>query len=475
MAPTIDQMISVLSQQQAAADRRRKAATERGRAILAQAEAEGRDYLSAYEDAQMDSVLGERDSAQRQVEDFKGQLARFRAAQAEADEQWRLQNESHDTGVRAPGYGAAHRLARDDAAAELDDGPAPWTRQSDGRRAAVGRGQSFADHEVVREQAERMAASERPITEAHSGLGSLLRSMSTTSGSAIVPTLWSSRIIDRARNAAQVLAAGTEIVPMDSKVVQIGRLTTDPASAFRTEGSTITASDPAFDSVTLTATSLTCLTVASMEFLQDAINADQTIEEAIGKSMGLALDLNCIYGSITTGSEGVNLPSPPAPRGILGNLLANLPANVLGGLTNGTAITAAAPWQEVLAAIYQVRRSNEVPNALLWPVRLQQGYANRYDTLNQPLRQPDDVAQMNKLSTNQLASGMTVGTGTNMADLVVGDFTKAILGQRLDFQIRVLTERYADAGQVGIVSYWRGDFQLARPGAFAFFRYLAGA
>ena len=115
-----------------------------------------------------------------------------------------------------------------------------------------------------------------------------------------------------------------------------------------------------------------------------------------------------------------------------------------------------------------------MPNALLWPVRLQQGFAQRYDTLNQPLRQPDDVASILKLSTNQLASGMTQGTGTNMCDLVAGDFTKAILGQRMDFSARVLTERYADNGQVGILSYWRGDFQLARPGAFCFYRYLAG-
>ncbi len=72
------------------------------------------------------------------------------------------------------------------------------------------------------------------------------------------------------------------------------RLTTDPTAAFRTEGSAITASDPVFDSVQLTATSLTCLTVASMEFLQDAVNADSVIEEATAKSMALTLDLNLL-------------------------------------------------------------------------------------------------------------------------------------------------------------------------------------
>src|SRR5258707_5671871 len=102
----------------------------------------------------------------------------------------------------------------------------------------------------------------------------------------------------------------------------MGRLTTDPAAAFRAEGSAITPADPVFDSVQLTATSLTCLTVASLEFMQDAVNADATIEEAIAKSMALALDLNCIYGGITTRAEGVSPANPPNLLGILAEPLA---------------------------------------------------------------------------------------------------------------------------------------------------------
>jgi len=419
-------------------------------------------------------VLANRE-ARGELTAASGALNEIRAAAADDAVMTARSAEQYPSGAPSPaGRESAHDIGRGRTAAALPGGESPWLRSSDGRRAALARGQSWRDHEVVAEYAARAAAQERPVLETYGGIGQLVRAMTTSSGSAIVPTLWSSRIIDRARNLAQVLAAGCEVVPMDSKVLQIGRLTTDVAAAFRAEGSAITPADPVFDSAQLTATSLTCLTVASLEFMQDAVNADATIEEAIAKSMALALDLNCIYGGITTGAEGVSLATPPNVRGILANLLANLAGNVLGSGTNGTAITAATPWNEVLATIYQVRRGNEVPNALLWPVRLQQGFAQRYDTLNQPLRQPDDVASIMKLSTNQLASGMTQGTGTNMCDLVAGDFTKAILGQRMDFAIRVLTERFADNGQIAILSYWRGDFQLARPGAFCFYRYLAG-
>ena len=65
---------------------------------------------------------------------------------------------------------------------------------------------------------------------------------------------------------------------------------------------------------------------------------------------------------------------------------------------------------------------------------------------------------------------------TNRAtDLFVGDWSKLLIGQRLQLTIQVLTERYADNGQIGIVAHWRGDGQPARPAAFAVYRAIQGA
>jgi HK97 family phage major capsid protein len=61
-----------------------------------------------------------------------------------------------------------------------------------------------------------------------------------------------------------------------------------------------------------------------------------------------------------------------------------------------------------------------------------------------------------------------------MADLFVGDFAQLIIGQRLGLQVQALTERYAELGQIGIIAHWRGDIGLARPRAFAVYRYLKG-
>jgi HK97 family phage major capsid protein len=64
---------------------------------------------------------------------------------------------------------------------------------------------------------------------------------------------------------------------------------------------------------------------------------------------------------------------------------------------------------------------------------------------------------------------------TNIAtDIVAGDFRQVLIGQRLDITVQVLTERYAELGQVGILSTFRGDVALARPRSMAVYRYIGG-
>src|SRR5262249_46454862 len=166
------------------------------------------------------------------------------------------------------------------AARPRPDLPGRFVRRSDGRPAALERGQRFADHPVVAEAITAQAERDRHVIGMHGGLGSLFRTISTTTGSAVVPQVWAADVIDRARNLAAVTRAGAQIVPMDAKTVQIGRLTADPATGFRAEGSTITASDPTFDQLTLTATTLSCLVIGTLEWFQDVTpggGADQLV------------------------------------------------------------------------------------------------------------------------------------------------------------------------------------------------------
>ena len=423
-----------------------------------------------------------RDLADARTEQRKAEGALEAARDFNRDEAAWLQraNTTHRVEFREPGQPGGQQYA-------LTGGqPAPAPGDPDlivyregpnaGRPATVARGQSIASHPVVEQMAAANAVRDQAVISTYGGVGQMVRALATTgTGSALVPTVWSAQIIDRARQLAAVMQAGAETVPMDARTVIIGRLTGDPQATWRAEGSPITASDPALDSVTLVAKTLSALVVTSMEYLQDVTGVDALLTESISKQMALAIDYAALFGGVTAGSEGVNQPSPPSPVGILANLLANAPSSVLGGATNGTAITPATPWNEVLDTLLTPTDYNEVPNAILWNSKMARKLAKSYDSLGQPLRQPDALANVDQYVTNQIPS-FSAGTMSNIAtDVFAGDFRQVIIGQRLDIQLEMLTERYAEMGQVAFVAHFRGDVQLARPRAMCVYRYLGGS
>ena len=442
---------------------------ERARAgiqsILDQAERDGQKNLSVVDDQRCEAFFAEVDQAKREQAEAESALAKAQAIKAEDDA---YDRQSH---IRIP-TNAGRPVASDE--------PQEWQRTNDGRIATVARNQRFADHEVVRDQITRDYDRDQAIIGAHGDFGHFVRSMTTSGTSAIVPTVWSADVIDRARNAAVVFQAGAQSVPMDAKTVQIGRLTGDPAPAFKSEGSPVTAGDMTFDYVQLVATSLTALVVTSLEFLQDAPSASTLIMDALGKSMALEIDKAALFGQLGatgTNDEGAAYGlASPYPKGILKNLGDNAPGNIIGSFpTNGTAQTVATPWTELLAVYYKPLRGNEKVTAIVSNVALQQQYAGMQDSTYQPLRLPTPLANTPWLVTNAIPS-FTRGTMTSRAtDVFAGDFSQVLIGQRLGLTIRVLTERYAENGQVGLLAYWRGDVQVARPAALAVYRGLQGA
>lgn len=438
----------------------RKSVEARTRAILERAEAEKRE-LTAQEATDFDKGCAEMTAMSVRVREIIADI-----------ESERSMSES----LAALGLGGPQASSRSGGATVEDR--ASWIRE-DGRPAVVGPSQRFVEHPVVAEYAQRNAAVDQAVISAHGGLAHLIRALSTTGASAVIPTAWAGDIIDRARNYAAVLDAGAQIVPMNTKTLQIGRLTGDPTARFRTEGSAITPADPTFDNVTLTATTMSALVVANMEWFQDSDNASDVVVDAVAQAIGRELDLVAFYGGLTSGAEvgatGLNrsFAAPNPTSGILAGLLAQAPSSVLGGQTNGTTQTAATPWNEIIDTVMTPADYNETANALIWSPRMARRYAQQYDTTYQPLRRPTILDKVSIVETNQIPSNMTQGTSTtNMTDVFAGDFTKLLIGQRMGISIQILTERYAENGQIGFLAHWRGDVQMARPRAFACYRYL---
>lgn len=114
--------------------------------------------------------------------------------------------------------------------------------------------------------------------------------------------------------------------------------------------------------------------------------------------------------------------------------------------------TTASYWREVQQTIFQPQQFNEEPNAILWNAKLLRQYVDAYDTTNQPLMMPQNIAELARFTTHQIPS-FTQGMMTNRAtDLFARDWTTLLIGQRLQFTVQTLTQRYAENGQVGIVA-----------------------
>jgi HK97 family phage major capsid protein len=273
-------------------------------------------------------------------------------------------------------------------------------------------------------------------------------------GGATVPTDLLADVIDRLRNEAAVMRAGTLTVPLPTEVTNVARLDTDPITTWKAENAQFGTGDPTFDRVTFTAKTLGCLVLVSRELLQDSSNIDEVLLNSFAKSMALSLDLAALIGDGTT-------VDPGGPVGITNT--AGVGSYSMG--TNGAAPTNYAP---VVDAIQIMLSANaKMPTAAVMAPRTICEFANAVDTLGQPMRRPDLIADLPFIPTNQIPINDTQGTSNAASKIIVGDFSQLMVGIRSELRIEILKERYADYLQMGFLCWLRADVQCKHPQSFS--------
>ncbi len=278
----------------------------------------------------------------------------------------------------------------------------------------------------------------------------------STPGSYLVPTPLATYIIDLIRNQAQVMRAGAITIPMDSATLKIARHTGDVTSAWKAENQPMTFSDANFDVVTFTAQMLMAGSKLSIEAVEDAFNLDAIVSQSIVKSLALALDSAALYGSGTNNQ----------PLGIKNQ--SNVTLTSLG--TNGYTLSDFSKFSSGIATLMGYNFTG--PFGILYSARTAGELDNLKDTLNQPMRQPDNVAAARKFVTNQIPNNLTVGNASTTSDAFIGEFGHCMFGVRTAMMMeisRVAADATSSAfsnAQVWIRAYLRADVQLAHPQAF---------
>jgi HK97 family phage major capsid protein len=134
---------------------------------------------------------------------------------------------------------------------------------------------------------------------------------------------------------------------------------------------------------------------------------------------------------------------------------------------NGTAFAMAM----LTAALSAVRDANFSADAcsFIFASRTQKSLDGLVDSTGQPLRQPESVGAVPKLTSNQIPVNLTVGSSTDCSEIYCGKWDELVIGMRptIGLRVKVLEERYADTLQVGLLAWLRADVQLLHPAAFA--------
>ncbi len=229
-----------------------------------------------------------------------------------------------------------------------------------------------------------------------------------------------------------IMRLGATVTKMESDMKTMARVTALPDIDVDTaENTTIPDDEVELVALNLVARMRSTLVKSSRQLLDDASNAGQVILDAITQSMALAVDTLAI-------------------------------SKILAGAGNTTAVGGAISLTHLATALTQVEVDNEVANGLVMHPSINNALRLKAGGVELAwLKFPPDVDQLQK----ELTSNTTLGT----TNVIIGDFSKLLLGIRLPLELMV-SQHAGDAFskfQVHTRGVWRGDAIVARPDAFA--------
>ena len=281
------------------------------------------------------------------------------------------------------------------------------------------------------------------------------RAMSEGVGSAggfLLTPQMSAILVDLSRNQSICVAAGAQTALMDTAVMIIGKVATDPTAAWIPEGGTIVPTDMTFDKITLKAVPLVAMCRLSIQLATDASNIDALIRNALSGAIGTELDRAALFGT------GVG-----EPRG-----LANTPdINVYSMGADGHVVENFDPWSY---AVQYVQDHNGSPNAAAHSPRT----AGALDRLkegstNAPLTPPASYAGLTKFVSKQIPDNLKQGTSRVASDSIVGDYSQIVMGLapseggERGIRIDVSRDFAFTTMELYIRAYLRCDVAILRP------------
>jgi HK97 family phage major capsid protein len=273
-----------------------------------------------------------------------------------------------------------------------------------------------------------------------------------STGDVTVPVNLIPQLIDLMRAKTVCIQAGALTVPIESETTNIVRVAADPTPSWRLEAGAVALADPTFERVQFLPKSLAILVKVSRELIEDSVNIHDAILQCFAGAFAVELDRVGLFGT------GVS----PQPHGISGT--SGVGSVSMGA--NGAALTNYDPFVDAVSAL--LTANAQMPTAAIVAPRTLTKSAKLKDTLGQPMRKPDLLANLPFLATTSVPITQTQGTSSGIAsESIVGDFTQLMFGLRKALRIQLLGERFlGDNMQYAFLADLRVDVALRHPQSF---------
>jgi HK97 family phage major capsid protein len=287
------------------------------------------------------------------------------------------------------------------------------------------------------------------------------------SGQAITPQSWTAQFIDFLYPATLVGRAGASMLALQTEIVNVPQLTgaVQPAWLAENASSSIDAT-PAFSTLQFNSKgAFYDITVYSRQLAEDAYvqgGLPDLLAASAARNYAVGIDQAALYGvSGNSGNPGLNNETGLQFRKYAAH--------------SGTTGSAPVDTTDMSVMAELVRNKNVEPSGYLTSPQVY-GTVNRTNasTVAKFWDMPADVSKIPwYFSTTIPVTETDTALGTNPAQtggafssIYCGDWSRMIIGMHVDLQTTVLTERFADQLQIGLLTYMRYSIRTSHPEAF---------
>jgi HK97 family phage major capsid protein len=272
-----------------------------------------------------------------------------------------------------------------------------------------------------------------------------------SSGSALIQNpIVVDDIVYALQSSNPLIDAGVQFVNIENNR-QVPSVTGYPAATWVNESSTLSATDPAIDSIKWSLKDIAILVKVKNNVLYDAAtDVEKMVNAVTEKSINDAILKAMFYG----------LAANNQPNGI--DTFAGALEVDMG--TDGATLNSYYPLVTATRKLMEAN-INKKDVSFIYNPFVSEKIARLCDSTGQPLNQPAMIEGLRNFETTAVKSDYTQGATSDTTRIYAGDFSKMIIGLGGSFSI-TLDQRYAEELTTGFIVHTRIDMKPLYESAF---------